>query len=305
MLGQYRADAPARPRQLPRAARTRCRNDPAMMVWLDTIEQHEGQAERELRPRADGAVLASASATTPRRTSARRRGRSPATRSRTARASSTPRQHDAGEKTVFGKTGKFKGEDIVQHLPRTRRPARGSSSASCTASSSARPTTRRPELIDPLAEQFRKCELRHRQAGRDDAAVEPVLLAGRVPREDQVAGRVRRRASSAGWKARSARCRWPRRWKGWARCCSPRRRSRAGTAARPGSTRQTLLVPPQPRAGADLDRGRALRPTAATRPRCSRSTARRRDDEVVDFFLDAVPAGRRAGRGPRRSCSTT
>ena len=54
---------------------------------------------------------------------------------------------------------------------------RGSSSASCTASWSARREPPPPDLIDPLAEQFAQ-GLRLRQAGRDDAAVEPVLLAG-------------------------------------------------------------------------------------------------------------------------------
>ena len=51
--------------------------DPAMLQWLNGAENTQAGAERELRPRDDGAVLASAptAAPTPRTTSANRRGR--------------------------------------------------------------------------------------------------------------------------------------------------------------------------------------------------------------------------------------
>ena len=65
-----------------------------------------------------------------------------------------------------------------------------------------------------------------------------------------------------------------RRWKGWARTCSTRRRSRAGTAAGLAQ-RPDAAVPPEPGPGADLDGGRPLRQPHATRPRWRASTARR------------------------------
>ena len=51
--------------------------DPAMLQWLNGAENTQGRAERELRPRDDGAVHASAptAAPTARTTSANRRGR--------------------------------------------------------------------------------------------------------------------------------------------------------------------------------------------------------------------------------------
>ncbi len=50
-----------------------------------------------------------------------------------------PRQHDASVKTVFGKKGKFTGEDVAK-LCLDRPRARGSLPGSCTASSSPTPT---------------------------------------------------------------------------------------------------------------------------------------------------------------------
>src|SRR5262249_12972348 len=67
------------------------------------------------------------------------------------------RQHDTGEKTVLGKAGKFKGEDIVNICLEQK---------SCPyflcrklfrflVSETVEPT---PELLEPLAEQFRKSD---------------------------------------------------------------------------------------------------------------------------------------------------
>ena len=52
-------------------------------------------------------------------------------------------EFDAGEKTVLGKTGSWSGEDIVRICLEQKAPP-GSSSASCTGSSSASRTPRRP-----------------------------------------------------------------------------------------------------------------------------------------------------------------
>ena len=78
--------------------------------------------------------------------------------------------------------------------------------------------------------------LRLRRPGEDGAVVEPVLLGAGVSQTDQAAGRFRAWGSSAAWKGTSARAPWSRCWSSWARTCSTRRRSRAGTAARRGST---------------------------------------------------------------------
>ena len=216
--------------------------------------------------------------------------RSPARDQGRQGASSTPRQHDDGEKTVLGKTGKFKGEDIVRicleqpACPRfiVRKLYRFLvSEIDDAAGRAARPARR-------AVPQER---LRHRQAGRDDPAVEPVLLAARVPRADQVAGRVRPRHRPRRWKARVGTLPLARGAGGAGpECCSTRRRSRAGTAAGLAQ-RPDAAVPPEPGPGPDLDRGRALRPPLRPGRAAARSTARRRDEELVDFFLDLFLQG--------------
>ena len=164
--------------------------DPAMLVWLDSNQQREGQAERELRPRGDGTVLARrrqlhreghpGGGPRVHRLAPRRRG---AARSRTTRV-----LHDDGEKTVLGKTGNWNGDDVVR-ICWTSRRARGSSSASCTPSSSARPPP--PTGCSSRSPSVPQVGLRHRRARQDDPRVAALLLRARLPQAGEVAGRVR------------------------------------------------------------------------------------------------------------------
>ena len=67
---------------------------------------------------------------------------------------------------------------------------------------------RRRELLEPLADAVPQERLRLRRAGQDGAALEPVLLAGRLPHAGQVAGRFRARHRPRRWRAGSARRPW-------------------------------------------------------------------------------------------------
>ena len=91
-----------------------------MLVWLNGQPERQGPAERELRPRADGAVHARRR---PRRLHRDRRPRAGAGAHRLARHvvngehgvhATTPSSHDAGTKTIFGKTGNFDWQDSCQ-----------------------------------------------------------------------------------------------------------------------------------------------------------------------------------------------
>ncbi len=208
--------------------------DPAMLVWLDTVSSTKGKPnENYARELMELFSLGIGNYTEKDIREAARAFTG--CEIKDGKGVLNPRQHDAGEKTVLGNSGKFQGEDIA-HICLEQDACPRFIVRKLYRFLSANRTTPPAELIDPLAEQFRKCGLRHRQARRDDAAVEPVLLAGRVPREDQVAGRVRaRHRPRAGRHGRHAAA-GAERSKGWGKCCSRRRRSRAGTAARPGST---------------------------------------------------------------------
>ena len=75
--------------------------------------EHQEASERELRPRAARAVLDGRRQLHRAR---RARGRARVHRldqRRAGRSSSTPTQHDSGEKTFLGRTGPFNGEDII------------------------------------------------------------------------------------------------------------------------------------------------------------------------------------------------
>ena len=163
--------------------------------------QQEGQPQRELCPRTDGAVQ-------PRHRPLHREGhpRSGPGLHRlgdqgTARPSSTPTQHDDGEKTVLGQTGNLqaattssasawsRSRRAVFHrrqavsLPRQRN--RAADAGTARAAGAAVPQER----------------LRLRRAGRDDAALEPVLLAAWSIARRSSRRSISRSASSAAWKA--------------------------------------------------------------------------------------------------------
>ena len=162
-------------------------NDPAMLVWLDTTQSKKGNAQRELRPRADGAVQ-------PRHRQLHRAGHPRGRprlhrlgRSSDGKAVFNADQHDAGEKTVLGQTRQLARATTssASAWSRTPRPYFIVGKLFRFLVSETVPAT--PELLEPLATQFRDERLRLRRAGRDDAAVEPVLLA---------AGRIARRIKS-------------------------------------------------------------------------------------------------------------
>jgi uncharacterized protein (DUF1800 family) len=128
-------------------------SDPAMLVWLDTITSTKGNPNenyaRELMELfslgignyTEKDIREAAKAFTGYEV-------------KDGKGTLNTRQHDDGEKTVFGKTGKFKGEDIAnlclekEVCPRfiVRKLYRFLISESDNAPA---------ELIDPLAEQYR------------------------------------------------------------------------------------------------------------------------------------------------------
>ena len=302
MLGQYRLMQPHALGSF-RELLLEMSTDPAMMVWLDTDRQHEGQAERELRPRADGAVL-------PRHRQLHREGhprggpglhrlRDQGRQGRPQpRASTTPARRPSS-----AQTGKFKGEDIAKlcleqdACPRfiVRKLYRFLVSESDDApAGAARPARRAVPQV----------RLRHRQARRDDAAVEPVLLAG-----TRTARRSSRRSSSPSGIVRGLEGRVgtlplaealeglgqvlfaPPSVKGWD----------GGPAWLNG---QTLLFRQNLALALTSTEDAPLRPPL--RPGRVLAQHGVRDDDGGGRLLPRpVPAGRRAGRGPRRSCSTT
>ena len=208
--------------------------DPAMMVWLDTSQSKKGNAERELRPRADGAVQ-------PRHRPLHREGH----------PRGRPRLHRLGDQ---GRQGVLQSEPARRRRqrPSSARPASGpakTSSASAWSSRPARTSSARklyrflvsetipptPELLEPLAEQFRKSDY-------DFGALVATVLRSNLffspeayRTQRQVAGRVRPRHRPRAGRQRPMGPLW-RSLEGLGQRLFIRRRSRAGTAARPGST---------------------------------------------------------------------
>ena len=148
-----RPDPPARPRQV-RALPAGDEPRPGHADLARLQQQHPRPAERELRPRGDGAVRPRASATTPRPTSARRPGRSPAGTPTGDGSRSTARSTTAGRR------------------PCSAGPATGTAATSSGSSWSSRPrpgsSSRKlyryfisegeappDRLLEPLAERFR------------------------------------------------------------------------------------------------------------------------------------------------------
>jgi uncharacterized protein (DUF1800 family) len=128
--------------------------DPAMMVWLDTATSQKGKPNenyaRELMELfslgighyTEKDIREAARAFTGYELSG-------------GKAKFNPRQHDDGAKTVLGRTGPWKPDDVVRICLDQPAAAR----FVCTKLfrllvSETLPTT--PELIEPLAEQFRK-----------------------------------------------------------------------------------------------------------------------------------------------------
>ena len=145
-------------------------------------------------------------------------------------------QHDDGDKTVLGQTGNWKGDDIVRICLEQK-----SAPGFIVAQAVPLPHQRRrspptPELLEPLAEQFRKSDYDF------GALVKTVLSSNLFFSETAYRKRIKSPVDFAlgivrGLEGHDRHERPGRRcWSSWARTSSTRRRSRAGTAARPGST---------------------------------------------------------------------
>ena len=147
-------------------------------------------------------------------------------------------QVDDGPKTFLGLNGPWGPSDIVRIT--LERPEAATFLARKLyrwfVSESGTPG---PELIEPLAEEVKAAPVRHRADRGGHPAIEAFLLPRGVSPADQVAGRVQR---GPGADARGAARRRSTRWRcrppatRRARSCSPRPTSRAGSAARSGST---------------------------------------------------------------------
>jgi hypothetical protein len=128
--------------------------DPAMLVWLDAKDSKKGKPnENYARELMELFALGIGNYT-----EADIREAARALTGHDVKAGThafDPRQHDEGEKTVFGKSGKFKAADVVDLC--LARPACPKFIARklyrFLVSETAEPTA---ELLDPLAEQYRK-----------------------------------------------------------------------------------------------------------------------------------------------------
>ena len=295
-----RPDAPARPGQLPPTCCRRCRKDPAMLVWLDTSQSKKGKPNenyaRELMELFS-----------PRHRQLHREGH----------PRGRPRLHRLGDQ---GRQGVFNAEPARRRREDRPRPDRASGKGDdivriCLEQqacphfivgklyrflvSETMPPT--PELLEPLAEQFRKSDYDFGKLVETMLRSNLFFSPTGLPRR----GSSRRSISSLGivrgLEGRIGTTRaGARRWRRWARTCSTRRRSRAGTAARPGSTARRCCRKNLALALSDRDGGQRRR------SRCDPAFAGQARQEEgrcgAGRFLPAtVPARRRARRVPREA----
>ena len=270
--------------------------DPAMMIWLDTQSSKKGKPnENYARELMELFSLGIGHYTEKDIREAARAftgweidgGKSSF---RIRRSTTTARRSSSARR------GNCKGEDIVRHLPGARR-RRVFHHRQAVPLPRQRDAAAGPRVARAAGRAVPQERLRPARAGRDDAALEPVLLAG-----SPIARRSSRRsispsASSAAWKGTSAPSRWPRAGGLGAEALSP--------AVGQGLGRRhdlaqldDALAPPEPGPGPDLDPGQPLRPPQTDPAPLVRKYGKKTDEEIVDFFV-AVPAGRRAGRRPR------
>jgi uncharacterized protein (DUF1800 family) len=130
--------------------------DPAMMVWLDTRDSKKGNAnENYARELMELFSLGIGHYTEKDIREAARAFTG--WEIRDGKATFNPAQHDTGEKTVLGRTGPFKGKDIVNIcLEQKVCPAFIARKLfRFLVNETIEPA---PELLEPLAEQFRKSD---------------------------------------------------------------------------------------------------------------------------------------------------
>jgi uncharacterized protein (DUF1800 family) len=127
--------------------------DPAMLVWLDAKDSTKGKPnENYARELMELFSLGIGHYT---ETDVREAARAfTGYEVKDGKGAFNPRQHDATEKTVIGRTGKFKGEDVAKLcLDQPACPRFIVRKLYAFLVSEAEPPS--PELIDPLAEQYR------------------------------------------------------------------------------------------------------------------------------------------------------
>ena len=156
---------------------------------------------------------------------------------------------------------------------------------------------RRPELIDPLAEQYREWDFDTGKLVatmlRSNLFFSPAAYRAKIKSPVEFAVGHRPRAGRHGGHAAA------RRGARRAGAGAVRAAVGEGLGRRPGvAQRPDAPRPQQPRAGADLDRGRAvrppLRPGRAAREARRAATTPRRCDFLLDVFLQGdVPAAAR------------
>ena len=196
-----------------------------------------------------------------------------------------PREHDAGPKRILGQEGPFEVKDVVRiALAQTATPRHLVRKLYRWLITE----TDEPDdaLLAPLAESFAK-DYDVAAAGRDDAPLEPVLLA-----RPRIAGGSRARWSSP-WGSSGAGGQRPRNgpgrrnWPGWGRTSTSRRRSAAGRAAGRGSTRRRWWAAATwPGAWWPAASRSATSSTRSPSPRSTASAARSgRRSSLLDLFL--------------------
>ena len=276
-----------RARQLRRRCCTPRRSDPAMLIYLDSVQNRKGAAQRELRARGDGALHA-------RRRPLHRAGRQgggarlhrlePRPRRRRLRRSGRACTTTA-RRRCFGQRGRFDGDDVLDILLARPETARFVVGKLWREFVSPDPD---PREVERIARRLPRVALRH-QGGAARAA-------HRSPRSGRPTTAARwSKSRSSSWSARcgsstcarrcGCRLRSPR--AAWARTCSRRPTSRAGPAARRWINSSTLLARKQ-----FLDAlARPARPTAM-------------DDARARDRCDGVRAnGRRRRRGRAVGCA--
>ena len=97
----------ARPGRLQSPPTRRSAKTRRCSTWLDATANRRAKPQRELRSRGHGTVQPRPGPITPKATSARPPEPSPAGSSQGDRFAEIPAQHDDGEKTILGRTGKF------------------------------------------------------------------------------------------------------------------------------------------------------------------------------------------------------
>ena len=166
-----------------------------MMRWLDLQTEPQGRAERELRPRADGAVHARRRQLHRGR---RKRGRAGVHRlvdRVDGQFAFNRNQHDAGSKTILGQTGNFDGDDVIDDAGAHPATARFISNKLFRFFAYPNPA---PERRGPAGRRLSAVQRLDQGRGRGDPALARVLVRAGVSRRSS-------RARPSSWSGRCGR----------------------------------------------------------------------------------------------------